>query len=332
MGDFACADYNLHNRNKEDWMQNFNGDFDQLASTMQASWSENHEQPLLYSPEFLSSAFEQPGSTFDLAPALYDDSGLVAFGAAFPRTVNYAGKEWKLALDSFITVAKNQKGKGLGGKVWSEIARRTRDQGFDGLITFCVEGDRMCEALPRYSEQYEFNTQRVYSVQYLARPLPRQTAPKRMSTDTDVFLHCAKIAAQQSEFSRIFNPQEAKWQSHQRWGAFGTSLEAGGKRGAITAYAVPTAGAVHTMCGLIEDVLWHEFEATQRRELLDSLMTAAAAQKVELLLCPVLGYTDLEPLRVAGFRRTKRLLHMYLTSWRDDLPLHPLTSAYIDVF
>lgn len=310
----------------------FNGDFNSLASLMQDSWSENREQPLLYSPDFLRSSFQQPGTSLDLAPALYQDEELLAFGAAFPRTVSCTGTPLKLALDSFITVAKSQKGKGIGGRIWSQIARRAQQQGFDGLITFCVEGDRMNDVLLRYSEQYGFRTQHAYTVQYLARTLPASTAPQPQTADPEIFLQCAAFAAQQTAFSRTFTAPEAHWQCRQRSGAFGASLEADGSCGVITAYAMPTAGATHTICGIIEDVLWHQLGASARCRLLDQLLAAAAAHNIELLLCPVMGYTDLHPLRTAGFRRTKRVLHMYLTSWSDALSLQPLSSAYIDVF
>ena len=48
----------------------FRGDFGELAMLMQRSWAENRNEPLLYSAEFLHSAFDYPGSTFELAPSV----------------------------------------------------------------------------------------------------------------------------------------------------------------------------------------------------------------------------------------------------------------------
>lgn len=313
-------------------MQNFNGDFEQLAATMRSSWSENKEHPLLYTTEFLHSAFEQPGSTFDLAPAIYDGTELAAFGAAFPRRIRYEGREFRVALDSFITVAKSHRGKRLGGSIWTEIATRCKQQNLDGLITFCVEGDHMNELLLKYSQAAGFLTERVFSVHYLGRPVSAGTMESVPALETDDFLSCAVPATQHAEFARTWTREEAHWQCAERCGAFGATFEVEGRRGVISAYAMQSDDAAQTMCGLIEDVLWQDLTMDERKLLIRNLMNAGRSRGVQVMLCPVLEYTDLNALRESGFRKMKRTVHMYLTSFRDELPLHALSSAYIDVF
>src|ERR1700739_3944223 len=91
---------------------NFNGDFHELAEFIARSWSENKEQPLRYSDHFLSSEFEYPGSSFDLAPAVYREGRLVGFIAGFPRTVRVAGQLRRLLVVSYLTVAPEYKRAG----------------------------------------------------------------------------------------------------------------------------------------------------------------------------------------------------------------------------
>lgn len=70
----------------------FRGDFNALAAVMQRSWEGNLNQTLLYSEEFLRSAFAYPGSAFALAPAVYSDTGLLGFSGRIPtlRPLEYS--------------------------------------------------------------------------------------------------------------------------------------------------------------------------------------------------------------------------------------------------
>jgi hypothetical protein len=99
-------------------IESFRGDFAALAGIMEASWSLNKEPALLFTGEFLRSAFEYPGSSFTLAPALYTDEGIAGFCAAFPRNVRMGGRDIRLAVNTFLTVSSRLRGAGNGVAIW----------------------------------------------------------------------------------------------------------------------------------------------------------------------------------------------------------------------
>jgi len=313
-------------------LQAFNGDFAELAALMQSSWAENVQEPLAYSEQFLASALSQPGASLDLCPSLYEDGKLVAFGAGLPRNLRVGDRSCKVLLDSFITVAPTHKGRGLGGLIWSGIAGAAKRHGHDGLITFCVEGDRMNGSLLKFAERYSLPTQESLAVRYLARPVPKGRATEVTTADPECLLQASENLDAAIGFRRVWTADDAEWQCRRREGALGVSLEREGKCGAITAYAMPTAGAKPVLCGLVEDVLWEGLEHADRKQLVSSLVDAASAAHIDLLLVPNLQFTELTPFAEAGFRSTRRTLQMYLTSWSENFPLHEVTSAYIDVF
>ena len=43
---------------------------------------------------------------------------------------------------TFFTVAPEFKGKGFGLQVWSKCVREARQGGYDGVLHYCVEGNR----------------------------------------------------------------------------------------------------------------------------------------------------------------------------------------------
>ncbi len=110
---------------------------------MRSAWGTNQEQALDYDSGFLRSAFEYPGCSFDLAPAIYRDGRLVAFIAGSPRKVRFANRSLKLLNVSLLTVADEYKRYAYGPLVWRELMDRARAAGFDGTVNFCVEGDAM---------------------------------------------------------------------------------------------------------------------------------------------------------------------------------------------
>ena len=112
-------------------IEDFRGDFAAVAALMQQSWAENREQSLLYTADFLASCFDYPGANFSLAPTLYDGGKPVAFAAGFPRHVRFKGRELRLLLITFLTVAKEYKKTGYGIVLWNELVRRAQAAGFD---------------------------------------------------------------------------------------------------------------------------------------------------------------------------------------------------------
>jgi hypothetical protein len=309
-------------------MDSFKGDFEELANAVNQSWAENPQGALLYSESFLRSVLQQPGASFDLCPTVYEGGRLIAFGANFRRRVQADGQEWNLVLDSFITVAHGHKGKGLGGAIWRGLAESGQRDGADGLITMCVEGDLMNSQLPKIAERSGLHTVKALTIPYMGRPVPKDRAGKLQKADPGLLMHGADAINENVEFGRVWTRQEAEWQCLEREGAFGCSLASG----TISAYTQPTAGTSPTLCGLVDDIVWGTQEADDRKRLGWMLLESAAAAGVDLLLAPVLNYTDMTALKEVGFRKTKRMLNMYLTSWNPHFNVHELSSAYIDVF
>ncbi len=79
-------------------IEDFRGDFTQVAALIQESWKENGKQGLFYTPEFLASCLEYPGMNFSLAPTLYEGETPRAFVVGFPRTVQYQGRKLRVIL------------------------------------------------------------------------------------------------------------------------------------------------------------------------------------------------------------------------------------------
>src|SRR5687767_11870833 len=110
----------------------FGGDYEALADLVEQSWAENKESSLRYTPEFLRSCFEYPGTTMELAPTIYQEGRPVAFIAGFPRNVEWNGKPEKLILSTLLTSSPATKGKGYGAWLWGDLARRSRGAGYGG--------------------------------------------------------------------------------------------------------------------------------------------------------------------------------------------------------
>ncbi len=98
----------------------------------------------------------------------------------------------------------------------------------------------------------------------------------------------------------------------------------------LTGYLIQAASAPPTAVVLLEDLLWGDLEPTECAELIQRFLHIAAARGAQFASCPVLGYASLEPLRAAGFRRSKRRVHTYLTFWNGLQP-RPVTALYMDV-
>jgi hypothetical protein len=311
----------------------FRGDFEQLAGMMQRSWSGNQEQPLLYSNAFLESAFAYPGSSFDLAPAMYAGDTLLAFAAGFPRSMRLEGRQIRLLLKSFLTASAEVKRAGYGLVMWKELMRRARAAGYDGTVEFCVEGDDMNRMLLAAARLFQFNTQRVYAVEFLSRflrPAPAEPPlPEVAERDIEMFLDLtAGVAA---PLARCWMREEAIWQCQRREGAVVANATHGPRRGMLTGHIMPVASTPPARAVLMEDLLWGDLEPGERGDLLQRFLRAAASRGAQAASCPVLGCFSTEPLAAAGFRRAKRVLHTYLTLWNGPQP-GVMPSLYIDVF
>jgi hypothetical protein len=300
---------------------------------VQRSWAENSENPLLYTEEFLRSAFDYPGTSCKMAPTIYRDSEPIAFIAGFPRRVSVDGSELNLVLNTLLTAAPELKGKGYGLALWGEFVKRARKEGFDGTIGFCVEGEEMNASILGCSRAFGCATQRIFSIPYLAR-LIRPAVDVSSSDEVEIFLEAAAAIVPETALARLWTRDEAEWQCHRRFGSVCVAHVSGRRRGVLTGCIMQIADEGRTNCLIVEDVLWGALDSAERGELLKNFLQRAGAAGARMAVVPQMGYADMEPFTKSdgGFRRSRRLMHAYLTVWRGAWPLAaPPNSVYIDV-
>jgi hypothetical protein len=98
----------------------------------------------------------------------------------------------------------------------------------------------------------------------------------------------------------------------------------------LTGYLMDAASVPPVRVCLMEDLLWGDLQPSECAELVRLFLEAAASQGARTVSCPVLGYASSDPLVAAGFRRSPRVLHAYLTLWNGQQP-RPTPSLYMDV-
>jgi hypothetical protein len=309
---------------------NFNGDFDELAALIQRSWSENKEQPLLYTSEFLRSQFEQPGASFELAPAIYRDGKLVAFVAGFPRNARVMGESGRLLSVSYLTVAPEFKRFGFGPLIWGELLQRARTLGFDGAVDFTVEGDPWSKQILAVARALRQPTVHIFDVPFMARLLKEGDGAASVdeAKASGALLKASSGVA--GDVARVWSQAEAEWQC-QRLGAVNAVTSVEGRGGMMNGYAIETSGAAPMLCVIVDNILWGDLVAEERGELVRCFIGKAAQSGARMITTPVLGYADMQPLVGAGFRKTRRRLHAYLTAWGFVVP-KSVGSMYWDVF
>src|SRR5258708_4781486 len=84
-------------------VEQFRGDYEELAAVMRDSWADGPNAPYLYTADLLAGWLGYPGT--ELTPAIYTDEGLVAFVAGLPREVEVAGATRRILISTFLTVA-----------------------------------------------------------------------------------------------------------------------------------------------------------------------------------------------------------------------------------
>jgi hypothetical protein len=312
----------------------FRGDFGALAAMMQRSWAANSNQPLLYTEEFLRSAFDYPGSSFDLATSIYREGELLAFVTGFPRSVLWDTRPAQLILNTFLTASPAVKGSGVGLKLWAAQIDRYRKAGYDGTINFCVDGDEMHRMMPFICRLMKLNTQCIFTVEFLVRllrPAPPEMPPQVSDVDVDIFMELASRLPTGLPLMRLWTRSEAEWHCRKRAGAITVSSTVDGRRGILTGYLIQAASTPPTTVVLLDDILWGDLEPEERRGLLERFLRIASGQGARTASCPVLGYLPLDTFECARFRRSKRMLHTYLTFWNGLQP-HPVSAIYMDVF
>lgn len=316
-------------------IENFRGDYGALADLLQRSWSENAQQSLHYSPEFLQSFLTAPGADVALEPSFYRDGTLVAFAAGFRRQVAYRGQSLHLATNTFLSVLPELKKSGLGIVLWADLVKRIRAEGFDGMINFCVDGEPMNRMIEGSCQRLGLPVQRIFSVRYMSSLLRSAdfgaVAAPAATLPMDEFLSLAAPLFSSQPLARKWSMPEAQWQLH-RAGAVVAHVFDGSRRGILTGYIMSVLDEQRTKVLLLEDILWHELPPEERLLLLRQFLAQAASQGAQMATVPVLGYADLTAFKKFRFFPTRRVLHCYLTLFRDDLPLEALPSMYLDVF
>ena len=323
-------------------IQDFRGDYAAVAGLIQASWAENAQQPLLYTPAFLASWFDYPGARRFLAPTLYDEAAPVAFVAGFPRQLRYRGRTLRVIVSAFLSVSAEHKKNGYGVILWSELVNRVRSAGFDGMVNYCVDGEPMNSIILGCCDRMKLPTERVFSIPYqmrLLHPKPALLSKKGATSPqapadaqtVQMFLEAAAPLADRVPLARVWTQQEAAWQCH-RYGAIVACKISGPRRGLVTGYIMEIANPQRTKCLLVEDLLWGTLHAEERRSVLRDLLDQAAAAGAQMAIAPYLNYADMHPLTAARFRTSPRLLHVYLSLFNGQPKPEPVNAMYLDVF
>lgn len=317
-------------------IENFRGDFEDVSRLIERSWTENTQQSLFYSADFLASCFEFPGATFSLAPVIYDGSRPVAFAAAFPRRVRLNGCELNLVIITLLTVASEYKRRGYGIILWNELVKRSRAAGFDGMVNYCVQGESMNSMILGCCRMLQLPTARVYTIPYWSRMLrPRkvESAPAEPAASiVERFLELVAPISKQTPLARLWSSKEAEWHCQRRFGSVVAELASGPRRGMLVGYVMPVANASRTKCLIVEDVLWGNLEPPERVCLAKALLDRASLAGAQTAVAPNLKYADFEPFHAARFRPSQRVLHAYLTIWNGEAVTEEVSSMYLDVF
>lgn len=312
----------------------FRGDFEAVAAMMEDSWAGSVQPPQLYTPAFLQSWFDYPGMDHSLAPTIYEGSTPVAFVAGFPRRVRLHGRERKLLVATFLTAAAEHKQKGYGILAWSELVRRAREAGLDGVVNYCVEGEPMERMIVGACRRVRIPVVRAYSIQYASKLLLGRPGPivdEDGQATADAFLRAAAPIADSVPLARLWTAEEARWQCT-RAGAVVARRGEDGRAGLVTGYVVELADRRRTACVFVDDVLWGELADEEKSRLVETFVRKATAAGARIAVLPRLGYADLGPFLAHGFRPSQRVVHMYLSVWSDPDMDAPVGAAYLDVF
>jgi Acetyltransferase (GNAT) family len=315
-------------------IEDFRGDFAEVATLIQESWEENGKQGLFYTPEFLTSCLHYPGSSYSLAPTLYQGEKPCAFVAGFPRTFHYKKRNLRAILCTLLSVSTEYKKKGYGVVLWAELVKRARAAGFDAMVNYCVEGEPMNGMILGCCRMLKLPTERVFSVPYLMRPMQPKSTPS-FSIDSDdppaeKFRWAASFIGNDTPLARVWTEPEIEWQLH-RQDALVALHSAGGSEGLLTAYLMPAANPQRTKCLMIEDVLWGTLLEEERLALVQQLLDRGIQAGARMAFLPSLGYANLAPFRAARFRSSPRTLHCYLTIFSGDPTPERVPSMYLDV-
>jgi hypothetical protein len=302
----------------------------EFFSLVRSVFGATREGSLDYTPKFLTSCIDYPGTSLSLSPAWFADGVMVSCLASLPRRVRLYGRDLNLALLTLNAVSRDFRAFGLGIDMGVDAVRRARASGFDGAIFYCVDGAAANRTGVAAMKAAGVPCGHVFTIDYMAG-LPRSVQSNddiRDVVDPELLVKASEGLLHAVPLVRVWDREEAAWQIG-RSGGLGVSLESGRAAGLIAGYVVnDTRG---TPCAQIDDVLWGELDDADRQRLVLALLDRAASKGARIILLPLLNYTDIEPFRRAGFRRFARRVNAYLTLWNGSGTPDRVDSMYLDV-
>ncbi len=316
-------------------VEEFRGDYEELAAVMRASWAEGPSAPYFYTADLLTGWLGYPGAEAAPTPAIYTDDGLVAFAAGLPRDVEVAGATRRILISTFLTVAPAQKAAGYGIVVWSELMRRAAEAGYDGVVNYCSDGEAMHRMIETGCRLLDLPLVSVKSFSYLVGRLEPARAVVPGAGEPVAARRLIDAAAADAERGRddkrprlwrAWSPAEAEWQL-----ARAGSLAAGDGDAVLTGSVATVADAARSRYLVVDDVLWESARDAARQRLLADLMGQAARNGAGYVVVPVMGYADMRPFLAAGLVPSPHTMHAYLTLWSDPGSVQPVERFYLDV-
>jgi hypothetical protein len=311
-------------------VEDFRGDYDQLAEMMQASWGESPTPPYLHSAEFMADCFRYPGASFSLAPSIYHGSELVAFVAGYPRSVVIDGAVRRLLISTFLTVAPAHKACGYGIVVWAELMRRAAAAGFDGAVNYCAEGQAMNRMIEGSCRLMDLPVLRAASLPYMTRPIWEPPGERGNRPSVEDLVRAAEAMRERADLCRLWTDAEAAWQLS-RVGAVAVRGGTDERPAVLTGHVISVDDAERTKCLVIQDILWESIGAPERQALARDLIRQAASLGARAAILPLVAYADVQPLAALGFFPAPHTVHAYLTVWADPVPDSSPQRYYLDV-
>jgi hypothetical protein len=314
-------------------VEEFRGEYEELAAVMRASWVDGAGAPYLYTAELLADWMRYPGAERAPAPAIYADGGLVAFATGLPRQVEIAGATRQILVSTFLTVAPAQKAAGYGIVVWSELMRRAAAAGYDGVVNYCADGEAMHRMIETGCRLLELPLLRVKSFSYLVGRVSAgrgDGAGAAQRPSAGELAHAAAAEREQGDAAvrlwRVWSDAEAGWQLS-RIG----SVAVGDGGAVLTGSVVTVADEARSRYLVVDDVLWGSAGDEARRRLLAGLLARAADDGAGYVVLPVTGYADVRPFLAAGMVPSPHTMHAFLTLWSDPTAVRPVERYYLDV-
>jgi hypothetical protein len=213
-----------------------------------------------------------------------------------------------------------------------ECLRQAKSVGYDGIIHYSVEGNPSNQITKAAAESAGFEARRVFTIKFLMRMLrpathePVEPTPSEVLVDTCSFLKASEGLDAEVPLVRQWSEAEANWHLT----SAGRLCDSDPAGGVVSGIVQRSADSAHTPCLSIEDVLWDRLTSEARGILLDRLMRRAP-QVASFAVVPMLGYADLSPFLTAGFRRSPRLIHAYLTLWDTSANSRDFSGMYLDI-